>query len=505
VRAALLAGLGCALAVNLAEAQENEQQLLPSNIRPGLHFGWSIDVEGDTAIVGAFGNQSPDALGALYVYERRHGAWMETQTLRPSDGRDTFATTVSLSGNTVLVGSHANAYVFVKTTAGWTEQAILPVYGGLGAEVVSLDGDTAVVGAPFDKIVGPHGGSAHVFVRRNGVWSLQQRVIPRDSAAEDFTGPAAVQGNRLLVATPCKGTRRGAVYFFERFGTTWVQRQKLLADDGQPEDFFGAHVALDGDTAVISTRHAWIDNSVYVFRYDGQHWKETQKLRPDRHELGDLFGDSMSLVGDALLVGSANELDGTTSWASGAAYLFERRGDTWIRTHRLVASDTSGDRYFGLGVAVSSDAILVGAPMHERSGDRAGLVYAYDRTRASVTYDNGRGVNVDRLTAEGARIGFPWEATLDVVAPHLSGPAFLLLAGSSRPGTLVQHGTAELFLGDDLRVVLGPAFHAGQGDSVHFSTMIPVVPALLGSSWCAQGLVLGGPIGLTNAAMGVVR
>ncbi len=47
------------------------------------------------------------------------------------------------------------------------------------------------------------------------------------------------------------GSASGAVYIFTPLGTTWNERQKMIASDAQNYDFFGKSVLLDGNTALI--------------------------------------------------------------------------------------------------------------------------------------------------------------------------------------------------------------------------------------------------------------
>jgi hypothetical protein len=94
---------------------------------------------------------------------------------------------------------------------------------------------------------------------------------------------------------------------------TLNETDKLLASDGAANDYFGWSVAITGDTAVIG---AWGDadsgygtGSAYVFRYDGASWVQQAKLLASDGEANDWFGISVSISGDTALIGA----DGDTN------------------------------------------------------------------------------------------------------------------------------------------------------------------------------------------------
>src|ERR1041385_5866597 len=87
-------------------------RLMATNGSGYNEFGFSVDVFGTTAIVGA----RNDGAGSAYLFERSNPTsmdWMQTSKIIPSDGAslDEFGSCVSLSGNIAVVGSpeHGNA------------------------------------------------------------------------------------------------------------------------------------------------------------------------------------------------------------------------------------------------------------------------------------------------------------------------------------------------------------------------------------------------------------
>ena len=134
------------------------------------HFGDSVSISGNTVVVGAHeatvGGNSDQ--GAAYVFTEPGSGWADmTQTakLTASDGAadDYFGTSVSISGNTVVVGAseprsaqhgQGAAYVFTEPGSGWanmTQTAKLTASDGAAGDYfgfsVSISGNTVVVGA----------------------------------------------------------------------------------------------------------------------------------------------------------------------------------------------------------------------------------------------------------------------------------------------------------------------------------------------------------------------
>jgi hypothetical protein len=233
---------------------------------------------------------------------------------------------------------------------------------------VAVSGDTAVVGSPSDADAGFRTGSAYVFVRSGGAWSQQQKLTASDAAAFDQFGfSVTVNGDTTVIGCLGKsdaGRDSGAAYVFVRSGSVWTQQQKLTANDASEGDVFGISVAISGDTAVVG---AYRDSdgvlgsgSAYVFVRSEGVWSQKQKLRASDPGESHIFGWSVAISGDTIVVGSP--FDSGVGDRSGAAYVFVRSEGTWTQRQKLTASDAAAFDEFGYSVAVSGDAAVVGSP-----------------------------------------------------------------------------------------------------------------------------------------------
>jgi hypothetical protein len=380
----------------MAATVTEDAKLLPADGAADDDFGRSVSVSGDTAIVGAYfadvvGNSDQ---GAAYVFVRSGGTWTGQQNLTASDGAadDLFGWSVSVSGDTAVVGtihgdgsvaSSGSAYVFVRSGSTWTEQAKLTASDGATDDwfgsSVSLNGDTVVVGAHYDDDNGLQSGSAYVFVRSGSTWTEQAKLRASDGAVYDYFGHSVSVSGGTVVVGAHGDDDNGSSYVFERSGSAWTEEAKLTASDGAVWDDFGWSVSVSGDTAVVGT-DTDTDGSAYVFVRTGSSpsstWSEQAKLSASDGAAWDNFGWSVSVSGDTAVVG-AYWADGSVS-ASGGAYVFVRSGSLWTEQAKLTASDGAAGDDFGRSVSVSGETVVVGAPHDNDNGSNSGSAYVFE-------------------------------------------------------------------------------------------------------------------------------
>jgi uncharacterized repeat protein (TIGR01451 family) len=373
---------GSAYVFERAGSAWNDQKLLAAPPVVGTsydRFGFSVALEGDTLAVGAPGdvNTTGYQAGAAYVFVRLGTAWSLQQKIYPPPDAvvgasfgTSFGNSVSLSGDTLAVGGPADsggrgaAWAFVLSGGVWTEQQkLLPSDPNsfLGGAAVSIRGDTIVMGSPG---AAAFTGAAYVWVRSSGFWSEQQTLTASDGAAGDYFGWAvSLDGDTVAIGaynddTPAGGNA-GSAYVFVRSGSVWNEQQKLVASDGLANDWFGEHVALDGDTAAIGAEfHDTVAGpdagSAYVFVRSGSIWSEQQRLVASDSDAFD-FGLSVSVESDTAVIGSASD-------PFGAAYVFVRSGTAWAEVQKILPNDPGPtNTTFGSAVSVNGGSVAVGA------------------------------------------------------------------------------------------------------------------------------------------------
>ena len=228
--------------------------------------------------------------------------WTQVAKLTANDGAqgDYFGHSVSIDGDTTVIGAKSDddnvrgsnsgsAYVFTRDTAGdlasgWTQVAKLTADDGAASDgfgiSVSIDGDTVVVGAHADDDKGSQSGSAYVFTRDAASdlasgWTHVAKLTADDGAAYDEFGfSVSIDGDTVVIGANKdrdKGINSGSAYVFTRttagdLASGWTQVAKLTADDGAAYDEFGGSVSIGGGTVVIGTDKGYNSGSVYVFQ-----------------------------------------------------------------------------------------------------------------------------------------------------------------------------------------------------------------------------------------------
>jgi hypothetical protein len=261
-----------------------QQKLAASDGTGGERFGRSVAVSGETVVVGAPGDDNGlgGFQGSAYIFVRSSGGWNEQQKLLASDATsgDQFGSSVTISGETVVIGApeddggagfrQGSAYVFVRSSGVWSQQQKLLASDAAGGQVfggsVTISGETVVIGRRT---------SAYVFVRSGEVWSQQQQLLPPDPVANNnFGASVAISGETVVVGADFDdgptAQDQGSAYVFVRSSGVWSQQQKLVASDGAASDLFGFSAGISGQTVVVGALlddvGASVDHgSAYVF------------------------------------------------------------------------------------------------------------------------------------------------------------------------------------------------------------------------------------------------
>jgi len=285
--------------------------------------------------------------------------------------------------------------VWARPVVAQTQQAKLTAsdaaVGDFLGWSVSISGDTAIVGSRLDDHAGgTDAGSAYVFVRSGGVWTQQQKLVASDAAASDWFGISiALSGDTAVVGAyqddHAGGTNAGSVYVFVRSGAVWAQQAKLVASDAAASDLFGQSVSISSDTIIVGAHqddHAAGSNagSAYAFVRSGGVWTQQAKLTAADAAANDLFGYSVSISGDTAIVGAYFD-DHAGGINSGSAYVFLRSSGAWAEQTRLTASDAAQADNLGSSVSVAGDTAVVGAHGADHSFQaEAGAAYVYTRS-----------------------------------------------------------------------------------------------------------------------------
>ncbi len=378
----------CLLAVFLLVHLFVESQVLPCNAETKLiasdavasdNFGYSASINGDTLVVGAYGDEGNT--GSAHVFKRSGSGWVEVAKLTADDAApsDLFGVAVSINSDTLVVGAplddngRGSAYVFKYDGTAWAQVAKLIADDGAPYDYfgisVAISGDTIVAGAYGDSW---YMGSAYVFTYDGTSWAQVAKLTAGDGGSYDFFGMSVcINGETIVIGAPGDGASAGSAYVFRNDGTDWVRIQKIEAAGGESMDSFGTSISVSGDTMVIGAPgDAASVGAAYVFKDDGVAWGQVKKLTATDGASPDYFGYSVSIDGDMLVVGAYGDESNT-----GSGYLFKYDGTTWAEAEKLLAGDAAPSDFFGVSISISGGTAVIGAFGDEGS---AGAAYVFE-------------------------------------------------------------------------------------------------------------------------------
>lgn len=435
-----------------------------------------------TSVNGDQSNDNAPQSGAAYVFVRNAGVWTQQAYLKASNAEadDRFGESVDVDGDTIVVGATwedsaatgingdqsdnsadraGAAYVFVRSAGVWSQQAYLKASNTEADDrfaSVTISGDTIAVGAARESSSSPgvngdqsdnglnSSGAAYVFVRSGSTWTQEAYLKAATPGFGDFFGfPVCSSGQTIVVGA-----------YREDSGATGVNGDET--DDSVPGS-----------------------GAAYVFVKNAGVWSQEAYVKSSNPDINDDFATTLQISGNKLIVGARGE-DSSRSGvnsdqsdndlsAAGAAYLFERSGAIWSQTAYLKASTLGQHDNFGASVGISGDLAVAGAFLEDSdstgiNGDQgdvdlffgAGAAYAFDLAAtplAGTAYCFGDGsgnVCPCTLGATGAGCANSSGSGARLSAggtPSATGTdSFVLLVADSAPGTpgLIVQGINQL-------------------------------------------------------------
>ena len=334
---------------NSATEEWTEEAKLIAADREWLdEFGRSVDISGTYAVVGAVREEASS--GAAYVYERNSdGTWIQVKKLVAPvrHSNDRFACSVSISGNTILVGARYE------------------------------DEDENDMNTIQNR------GSAYIFTRsNNGVWGFSQKIVAsnRENSGE-FGHAVAIHEDKIIIGAHTYQedggvALRGAAYVFSLDGDSWVESRIIKAVTPFSGDDFGWSVDVYHPYYIIGApKHSFTDTdgnpangSGAAYIYDASNnWAETKIVANNPHSI-DHLGHAVAIHGTRAVVGAPLQdygIDGEPPyWGNGGAAFVYEKDDSgfWNQTQKLLADDRFSGDIFGQTVDLNSTIIIGGAP-----------------------------------------------------------------------------------------------------------------------------------------------
>lgn len=381
-------------------------RIVPDDQIANQAFGLRTDIYGNTFIVGAYNdNQYGAAAGAAYIYTKSGNLWVQGQKLISSDlaAGDQFGTDVAINNHTIAIGARSDnsstgaVYIFEKSGGAWVQTQKLTASDATASynfgSQIDLFENTLLIGSNNADDVASNSGAAYIFEKVNGTWTQIQRLKPADLVAGDNFGfNLDLEDSTAVIISNGGASNDGAAYVFTKTGSTWTQTQKLLPADLATGDRFGYSIGISGNTLAIGSIYdddaGANTGAVYIFNKSGSSWSQTQKILPNDAAAGDEIGVGLDIYGDTLIFGSIRDDDKGTD--TGAAYVFKNIGGTWTQTYKILPSDTmTASDEFGRYVSLDKDTALISSyQIDTTAGANSGATYVFEGIGATKSYSS---------------------------------------------------------------------------------------------------------------------
>ncbi len=340
--------------------------------------------------------------------------------------------------------------------AAWTQnQQITSTPRGIAAQhgnAVAIYGIRMVVGAQHDPTTALNAGAVFVYRASGGVWIQEAKLLASDGMADDQFGYSVaiyhdtivVGANQANASLPNSGA--AYVFSYDRFNLTWVQQQKLTANDGGSDDQFGNAVGIDGEVLVVGSHFndrpiPSSAGAVYVFRRSGTVWTQVQKLVSTAGPFGvfgNYFGESIAFRGGKIVIGATG--DNTPETAAGSVYVFVESNGLYVLQQKITIPDGSNGDNFGCSVAIEGNTLIGGAREDSTIvGQHAfGAAYVYEFNGTSWV-SQGKLVASDGALTD--RFGWSVAVTGNVIAVGARGADTALGVDSGAAYMFTRFGT----------------------------------------------------------------
>jgi hypothetical protein len=366
----------------------NEVNITPVDLDDHDFFGRSVDIDGEYAIVGAYGDDEYGSnAGIAYIFEREGCcSWIQSAKLSISDHNegDYFGWSVAISGDVAIVSApndifNREIYLYQKPISGWqnmTESARLTLSG------IVLDhngfGRTLDISGDFVVTSSPQASPPYVvfYQKPSGGWQdMTETYLFQKSNVSDFGQSVNISSPYAVIGSPHEDQSKGCVYIYRFDEWSCGEKVRLTASDGQALDEFGIAVDLSDSLLIVSAPGG---DAAYIFREKNYQWTEEQKLvRPSSASgffaagvKGVAIQDNIAIVGDH---GNSNIV---SSGGCVFSYIYGLTG--WSLSKQINHSNISQNDRFGHVVDISGPYTIVSAPdKSNSSGSNAGASYIF--------------------------------------------------------------------------------------------------------------------------------
>lgn len=317
------------------------QKLVASDATTGDYFGHAISLEGDRALISAPKDFviNAEESGVIYYFKLIDGQWHEQQIIIPSD----------------------------------------PKVGDLFGFSIILQGDLAVVGAPghFDDLTA---GTVYVYQYLNNSWQeLTKLQAPDGQLGDGFGFSLDLYQNKLLIGAPLQSAaahvNSGSAYVYEQINETWQFKQKISIDGGDGF-IYGSSVSFFNEDILIGSpgddAAGFAVGAVYTYQFLNGMWEQKDQLIPEYYDGNDWFGFAMSTDHNKVVIGTFQQQGSAPEFS----YIYQKTNQDWQQMSK-VSHNVSDHESYGFAVDIDGSNVAVGAPSSKVHGRDSGIAYVY--------------------------------------------------------------------------------------------------------------------------------
>ena len=483
---------------NLGNGWDLEAKLTDHNGEPGDGFGSSVAVTSSSVLVGAWGDSEHGVqTGTVHEFKLNGSQWDWTRQLQPQNANifSNFGASMKVAGNWLFVGAPndtvhvprcGSVQVFEKVSGEYQfshrlAPSNLAEDDGFGRSL-AVNNTQLAVAAPYRNLFAGTTGEVFIYEKEtvfggNQEWRVQQSLGV--FGAESFGRGLDWAGERLAVGAPLTdggGNSRGAVYLYEKQGSTWAVQDTIFGQNDLER--LGSSVSMDGipftGLRILAGAPSGFGTNfatgiAYIYLYDTQTstWNVESTLLPTYGEFNGEFGYTTHLIGTSAWVGSKWRSEGYFS--KGKVDLFSRSGNQWSLDNSLYGQDRDAGDHAGFSVAIEDGLAVIGVPSDDDTFQDGGSAWVY-RDAGAVWFPVtrlGGGENGHALGNFGSSVAIDGE-TIVVGADQETGSAFFSGSAHVFEGNL-QDGweeTAVLIPSDAVQSQRFGAAVAVDGDAV---------------------------------------
>lgn len=278
-------------------------------------------------------------------------------------------------------------------------EPMTPIRNGLTGISSAVSGGWAIVASPQkDNGLRKGVGGVTFYQLTDGQWKIFQHVIPEDaSQLGNFGTSVAIDGTTAVIASI--GDHQGKlfsgavyVYNYDFLLQSWTQTAKLKASDLGIGKRYGQSVDILGDMIVVGSYNAdgteTKSGAGYVYTRVDNVWREQQKLYANAGKSNDYFGHHVKILNENYIAVGAYNMDGAEE-RSGAVFIFKQSEGNWVEQTKLFDPQGESSDLFGYSLTFLPEledatntgrfpgVLFIGAPGTQHTNKKTGSVYLY--------------------------------------------------------------------------------------------------------------------------------